>query len=153
MDAIDFSRSQAIVVGTANYTQGLPGMPAAGRSMHAMRSTLVGPRCGWPGSRVALFEDRAEAERVTLQIAALMRDVSDVLLFYYVGHGLLLDDGQLGLALTDTSRAADVRAATSLRFDALCAELTRHCHARATLVILDCCFSDVGEFGKNFRPG
>src|SRR6185295_8042467 len=99
MSAIDFSRSRAILVGTSEYTAGLGQMPAASRSLAAMRTVLTGPLCGWPESRVTSLANTSTRDAVDQQIATLIHDATDVLLFYYVGHGQLLDGEDLGLAL------------------------------------------------------
>ncbi|TCO55645.1 caspase family protein [Actinocrispum wychmicini] len=141
MSTIDFTRSRAILVGTGHYTHGLPGMPAALNSLAAMRALLTGPHCGWPKSRIAVFPDKTTGARLDQRIAALIHDTTDVLLFYYVGHGQLLDGEHLGMALVDTHSAPTMRYATSLRLNDLREELTRRCSARVKVVILDCCFS------------
>ncbi|QUQ64293.1 caspase family protein [Kutzneria sp. CA-103260] len=130
MHDVDFSHSQAVLLGAAHYTNGLPDMPAAQQSLHAVRSTLIGPRCGWPSSRVTVFEDPADHR--TPHITWLLSEATDAVVFYYAGHGVFLEGGRLGLALADKV----------LRFD----DLRPALRARAVLVILDCCFSDVGEF-------
>ncbi|TCO60758.1 caspase, EACC1-associated type [Actinocrispum wychmicini] len=141
MTGIDFARSRAILVGTGTYTHGLPAMPQAVNSLHAMRDLLVGPRCGWPEDRVKPFENEVEGGGVQRQTAALIHDVKDVLLFYYVGHGQLLDGEDLGMALVDTEHDPRMRSSTSWRFNDLREELTYRCSARVKVVLLDCCFS------------
>jgi hypothetical protein len=143
VNPIDFSRSRAILVGTARYTHGLPEMTAAHNSLGTMRDLLTGPLCGWPPDRVAVFEDNTSSDRLDQQIAALIHDTTDVLLFYYVGHGQLLDGEHLGLALVDTHAQPKMRHTTSLRLNDVRAELTYRCEARVKLVILDCCFSGI----------
>ena len=114
---IDFPRSRAILVSTSAYSVGFGrvGMPAAANSLAAMRAALVGP-CEWPGSRIHELADRSNRDGALQDIAALIHETSDVLIFYYVGHGQLLPGNDLGLALTDTSEdpttaAVDVPAA------------------------------------------
>ncbi|HEY0694324.1 MAG TPA: caspase family protein [Kribbella sp.] len=141
MTGIDFARSRAILVGTGHYTHGLPGMPQAINSLRAMRDLLVGPRCGWPEDRVTVFEDMVEGGGIERQTAALIHDVKDVLLFYYVGHGQLLDGEDLGMALVDTEHDPRMRSSTSWRFNDLHEELKYRCSARVKVVLLDCCFS------------
>ncbi|HKS47452.1 MAG TPA: caspase family protein [Amycolatopsis sp.] len=141
MSAIDFSRSRAILVGTAHYTHGLTEMIAASNSLNTMRKLLIGPLCGWPDSRVTLVEDKTTRGGLDQHIAQLIHDTTDVLLFYYVGHGQLLDGEHLGMALKDTHADPKMRYVTSLRLNDVRAELERRCTARVKLVILDCCFS------------
>jgi WD40 repeat protein len=144
-DDIDFPRSRAILLGTSTYSAGFENtpMPAAGNSLAAMQSTLT-EWCGWPGSRIAPFTDRAGRDAPLQEIAPLIHEAEDVLLFYYVGHGQLLrDNNDLGLALTDTSEDPKLRMSTSLRLSQLRAELTYNCNARIKIIILDCCYAGI----------
>ncbi|WP_051467536.1 caspase, EACC1-associated type [Actinomadura oligospora] len=141
MNAIDFSRSRAILIGTGHYTHGLAEMVAALNSLNAMRELLTGPLCGWPRSRVSVFKDKTTRHGLDRQLARLIHETTDVLLFYYVGHGQLLDGEHLGLALVDTHADARMRHATSLRFNDVRAEFKHRCKARVKLVILDCCYA------------
>ncbi|MCS7481373.1 caspase domain-containing protein [Umezawaea endophytica] len=141
MSVIDFSRSRAILVGTSEYTAGLAKMDAAANSLAAVQALLTGPLCGWSESRVTSLLNRRTRDGVDQQIATLIHDTTDVLLFYYVGHGQLLDGEDLGMALVDTHRDPRMRYTTSLRLSHLRHELKYRCPARVQVVILDCCFS------------
>ncbi|GAB2829885.1 hypothetical protein GCM10027176_37850 [Actinoallomurus bryophytorum] len=141
MSTIDFSRSRAILVGTAHYDRGLTEMPAALNSLNAMWNRLTGPLCGWPPSRITVFKNKTTRDGLTAEIAELIHDTKDVLLFYYVGHGQLLDGEHLGLALVDTLPTPYMRSSTSLRLDDVRTQLKHRCTARVKLVILDCCYS------------
>jgi Caspase domain len=122
-------------------------MSAASHSLHAVKRALTGPSCGWPESRIAVFEDQNTGDRVPERVATLIHDTTDVLLFYYVGHGQLLPNEKLGLALTDTSDEPRLRHSTSLRFDDIRDELHYNCDARVRVVMLDCCFSGIATTG------
>lgn len=143
-DDIDFPRSQAILLATSAYTAGFgcAPMPAASNSLAAMRDVLQGP-CGWPASRVQVFADKGTRDFVLQDIAALIHDTTDVLLFYYVGHGQLLAGNDLGLALTDSSEDPRMRLSTSLRLSQLRQEMELNCTARIKILILDCCSSGI----------
>jgi WD40 repeat protein len=126
-------------------------MPAARNSLRAMSDVLTSPLCGWPGQRVAVFEDNSTRDGLDQEIARLIHDTADVLLFYYVGHGQLLDGEHLGLALADTRADPNMRHATSLRLSELRTELKYRCKARVRIVILDCCFSGLAT--RNTQGG
>src|SRR3954447_14769693 len=88
-DDIDFEQSRAILLGTSKYTAGFEGrrpMPAALTSLAEMRRVLTGP-CEWPDERITEYADERDSGNLLRKITALIGDVSDVLLFYYVGHG------------------------------------------------------------------
>lgn len=147
-DDIDFARSRAILLGTSRYEAGFRGrspMPAALRSLGEMQKVLTGP-CEWPSSRVSAFPNERDSGQLLRKITGLLGDVEDVLLFYYVGHGLPLpEDGRydLGLALTDTDDDPAHRALTSLRLRHLREVLAQNCGARINVLALDCCCSGI----------
>ncbi|MFE2262609.1 caspase, EACC1-associated type [Streptomyces griseosporeus] len=147
-DDIDFGRSRAILLGTSDYRAGFEGrrpMPAALRSLREMRRLLTGPG-EWPPARITTFKNKQGSGRLLQSITALLDDVEDVLLFYYVGHGqpLVAGNGRfdLGLALTDTSEDAAQRALTSLRFRDL-REQIEGSRARIKILVLDCCCAGI----------
>ncbi|MGF1425464.1 caspase, EACC1-associated type [Kitasatospora sp. LaBMicrA B282] len=143
MSGIDFAQSRAILIGTAHYTHGLTEMPAARNSLAAMTDLLTGPLCGWPESRITVLLDRTTRDGVMQEIASIIHDSTDVLLFYYVGHGQLMAGEHLGMALVDTHAEPKMRHSTSLRLNDVRTELN-WCKARVKVMILDCCFSGLG---------
>lgn len=147
-DDIDFEHSRAILLGTSTYTEGFDDrtpMVAATNSLAEMRDALIGP-CEWPDERVSIFADEQDAGQLLRVITKEVRDVTDVLVFYYVGHGQpLVHNGQydLGLALADTSEEPEQRDLTSLRFRDLREQIERKSKARIKIIILDCCCSGI----------
>ncbi len=147
-DDIDFAHSRAILLGTSTYTAGFDDrtpMVAARNSLAEMLDALTGP-CEWPKKRVSVFTDEQDAGQLLRVISKQIRDVTDVLVFYYVGHGQpLAHNGHydLGLALTDTSEEPEQRDLTSLRFRDLREQIERRSKARIKIIILDCCCSGI----------
>jgi hypothetical protein len=141
-DGIDFGRSRAVLIGTAAYTEGLEAMPAAANSLRRMEELLVG-LCGWPAAAVTPFGDLSTGDRRLRKVGELIEEATDVLLLYYVGHGLLLPGDDLGLALTDTDTNIALRLTTTYRLSTLREQLRYHCRARLKLIILDCCFAGI----------
>jgi hypothetical protein len=139
---IDFDRSRAVLIGTAAYTEGLDPMPAAANSLRHMEDLLTG-LCGWPPSAVTSLKDLSTGDRRLRKVSELIGEATDVLLLYYVGHGLLLPGDDLGLALTDTDTHDALRLTTTYRLSTLREQLRYHCHARLKLTILDCCFAGI----------
>lgn len=156
-DDIDFRHSRAILIGTENYFAGFENrrpMPAARNSLEEMRALLTGP-CEWPEDQVSTFLDWQDSGSVLRTMTSMIQDVTDVLLFYYVGHGQLLAEGgnrhDLGLALTDTREEQAHRALTSLRFREVRSQVEISCRARIKIFILDCCCSGIAT--KYAEPG
>ncbi|MFE9746750.1 hypothetical protein ACFYOT_17760 [Saccharothrix saharensis] len=130
--------SRAILVGCARYAA-LPDLPAADRSVQALRSALIGPGSGWPTSRVAVVGDAVGAVKVARLVEGLLRDDADTLVFYYVGHARLSDDGDVRLAVADSDAADE---STWLRARDVLGAVGAH-DARTKLVVLDCCFAEL----------
>ena len=153
-DDIDFGRSRAILLGTSG-TRPVSGTGApCRRAQRASRDAkvLTGP-CEWPKARISELPNQKDSGRLLRTITALIRDVDDVLLFYYVGHGLPLPESgryDLGLALTDTNDDPAHRALTSLRLRDLREQIVHHSTARIKVLILDCCSSGIAtKYGES----
>ncbi|MEU2870600.1 caspase family protein [Streptomyces olivoreticuli] len=135
----DYSCSQAVLIGTWDYTDLAP-VPAARHSLNRMHTLLTGPLCGWPTERVSVVANQPTLGTLPHLLVEKFQPVSDVALFYYVGHGQYDHDDRLCLALGDSSVEPDLRTTTSLVFDAV-----RHAFkmsdARTKIAILDCCFA------------
>ena len=140
------SRSRAILIGNAVYRRdaGIPELPAATRCVAAMEQLLTGDLCGWPGGRVDTLVDVAAPHELARRVTHAVKDVRDVLLVYYVGHGLRTPRGQLALALGDSDGDPTLAAHTAILYENL-ADVLRGSPAATKLVILDCCHAELGN--------
>lgn len=139
-DLPDYTRSRAILIGTASYRDPrFPALPAADNSLTAFRDVLVdGDLCGWPPDRITVLADPTDVSRLSQTLRRLARATDEVLLVYFVGHGVILRRGQLCLVLSDTdAEDADI---TGLEFARL-RETLLDSPARVKIVVLDCCYS------------
>ena len=109
-----------------------------------MKALLTGGLCGWPADRVEVLEDAAAPHELATRLVKLTEDVEDVLLVYYVGHGMRIPNGQLALALRDTSSSRPLLRHTAMVYRDV-AEILRGCPAATKLVILDCCHAELGN--------
>src|SRR5262245_17684405 len=137
----DFSRSRAVLIGTSLYQDTrFSRLPAAANSLVAMQTVLTDPMlCRWPAERVTVLDNpRHGTSHPLLELRRLARETTDVLLFYYVGHGTILRRGQLCLTLSDTS--FDDPDITGLEYQRI-RDALADSPARTTIVILDCCYS------------
>lgn len=143
--ANDLSRSRAILIGNAAFaSSSLPDLPAAARCVLAMTRLLTGELCGWPADRITALVDVAAPHALASSVVEAISDAEDVLLVYYVGHGLRTGEGQLALALGETNPHPDLRAHTGMLYENL-AKILRGCRAATKLVILDCCHAELGD--------
>ncbi|MGY0500609.1 caspase, EACC1-associated type [Nocardia sp. FBN12] len=135
----DYSGSQAVLVGTWDYSE-LEQIPAAQHSLRRMASLLTSDLCGWPSERVTLVENQRMVGELPDLLVRKFNQAEDVALFYFVGHGQQDAYDQLCLALGNTSRKAHRRQTTSLAYSQV-----RHAFqmspARMKIALLDCCFA------------
>jgi hypothetical protein len=142
----DYSRSRAVVMGTWDYDF-LPRVPAAENSLRRMAGLLTGPLCGWPLERMLQVENELGPGDLPDQLITAFDGISDVALFYYVGHGQVTPDDQLCLGLVRSRCEPNRRAATSLRFSDVRQALADS-SAAVKIVILDCCFAGLATKGS-----
>ncbi len=135
----DYSRSRAVVMGTWTYSF-LGDVPAAKYSMQRMAGLLAGPLCGWPLDRLLLVEDEPSPGDLPDQLITAFDGITDVALFYFVGHGQISYDDELCLGLGQSRPEANRRASTSLKFSDVRTAL-QGSDAAVKIVILDCCFA------------
>jgi Novel STAND NTPase 1/Caspase domain len=133
--------SRVLTVGCGMYSaeSALPSIPAAASTLDDLGSILA-DRCGLSTDRLRVMTDPGAPAEVGLALAAEAEQAADVLVFYYVGHGLVSEDGQLYLATRMT-----VSDQSRLRYTALAYADVRKTlldsPARSLVVLLDCCFS------------
>ncbi|MEU6507829.1 caspase family protein [Streptomyces sp. NPDC046942] len=81
-------------------------------------------------------------------VVAAAKQAEDVLLLYYVGHGLVSPGNELYLATAATDDLAEGLAFKALPYQAV-RDAFSNCRARSIIVVLDCCFAGRahGSFG------
>ncbi|MFE9612354.1 caspase family protein [Streptomyces sp. NPDC006012] len=149
----DRSRSRAILMGTSHHRDPAMRPLPADTCVSAMAALLSGDLCGWPAERVTPVEDMDSPRDAVLELVPLVRDVTDVLLVYYVGHGMRTRDGQLALAMTGTVPDPEVLPDSALPYPRL-VEVLSGSPAATKLVILDCCHAELGmDADFHFQSG
>jgi hypothetical protein len=141
----DLSRSRAILISNAIYRdREIPDLAAASGCTIAMKALLTGDLCGWPSDRVECLEDVGAPHELATKLVELVEAVDDVLLLYYVGHGMRTATGKLALALTESRAKPELMPHTTILYEAI-AEILRGSAALTKLVILDCCHAELGN--------
>lgn len=145
-EGLDLGKSRAILMGTWDYDHFDPrSLPAVERSFRRMRGLLTGPHCGgWPEASIVELENRRDPYRARIDLIGACLSAEDVLLFYYVGHGLYDDRLQLGLTVGESSREHGYVGATTLGFEAV-REAFDHSEAKVKVAILDCCYAGLAS--------
>jgi hypothetical protein len=140
-DSPDYSQSRAILIGTSTYqnTKDFLEVPAAANSLAGMWEALTNPDlCGWPESSVTALQNPVGMREVVRTLRRLARATEEVLLVYFVGHGVILPSGKLCLVLSDTD--AEDPDISGLEFERV-REALLNSPARLKIVVLDCCYS------------
>jgi Caspase domain len=139
-DLARLANSWAVLIGVSAYEYAeFPPIRAARNSLQTMHGLLSDPMlCGWPLERIKVIPNPISAADVAVQIGDLAENTPDVMLFYYVGHGVLTTRGELCLALTSTRQ--NWPKMTGLAWEDI-ADVLRSCPAKVRITILDCCFA------------
>lgn len=142
----DLTRARAVLIGNAAYRSdsGMPDLPAATGSVSAMSDLLTGELCGWPTDRIVPLVDVAAPSELARAVVGAVKTAEDVVLLYYVGHGLRTPKGQLALAVGDTGADPTLVGHTAMLYENV-ADILRGCRAATKLVILDCCHAELGN--------
>lgn len=95
--------SRAIVVGTGSHALGsrLPDIPAVADTVTAIGRALV-ERCELDQANVCTLTDPQDPRAFLRALTDTAAQAEDVLLFYYIGHGMVSLGGELYLATQDT---------------------------------------------------
>ncbi len=139
----DYSRSRAVIMGTWDYEFMRP-VPAVQNSLRRMTQLISGPLCGWPAERMLVLENESDPGNLPDRLITAFEDVTEVALFYYVGHGQIGPDDQLCLGLVRSREEPRRRGSTSLRFSDVRQALLDSA-AVTKIVILDCCFAGLAS--------
>jgi hypothetical protein len=138
----------ALLIGVSEYEdqENLTQLPAAAQDIEALREVLVDPNIGgFDEAGVLHSPQRQEMEEAIFDLFD-GRQKDDLVLLYFVGHGILDEDNQFYFATHQTQKNQD-----SLRLPtALAASTVQHYMKRSRsqrqVVILDSCFS--GAFSR-----
>ncbi|ADP80474.1 peptidase C14 caspase catalytic subunit p20 [Pseudofrankia inefficax] len=117
-------------------------MPAAANSLDRIKNLLTGPLCGWPSEKVDVFLNENALGDLSFKLAKMIVETSDVLFFYYVGHGQSTLNEDLCMGLVDTSADPVEREFSGLLMAAI-RRMLSHSRARVRVIVLDCCFSGI----------
>ncbi|MEU2062414.1 caspase family protein [Streptomyces sp. NPDC013455] len=140
---------RALVVGTGEHVDGalLVGLPSALRTARALADTLTSA-CGMAAGQVRLVTDPPSAADVLGPLEQAIAEArGGVLVFCFVGHGLLGPGGKLYLATSTTpSHDNTVHAVPYAEIENRLADAPVR-----PVVILDCCFSGLAEAAGSGR--
>lgn len=137
----DRQRSYAVLIGSGRYADDkLPNLPAVGKTLSDLEAALTDPIYGVvPKDHCTVLKNQGDIRLIGRNLRLAATRAEDLLLVYFVGHGLV--DGrrhQLYLGLPDSEWAEPEF--NSLEYDKLRSSVLDSA-AAAKIIILDCCFS------------
>ncbi|MET8873180.1 caspase family protein [Nocardia sp. NPDC004604] len=134
------SGTRVLLVGCGSFVDGsaLPDVPSAAATITDLAHALTG-RCGVRPENVTTVVDPPDPMCVDTALVEAAQQASDVLVFYYVGHGLLSAGNSLYLATQATQNLTELRY-KAFPFQAV-REIVGDCPARSIVVVMDCCFA------------
>ncbi|HEX6521804.1 MAG TPA: hypothetical protein VF070_17630 [Streptosporangiaceae bacterium] len=110
-------------------------------------SAVLRERCGVAEAQLRVLRDPPDAKTMAEAVTDEARAAENVLVIYYLGHGLIGPGDELYLSACGTGELTPGLAAhQALRFSVI-TEAVSACHASCVVVILDCCFSARAAFG------
>ncbi len=148
------AKKVALLVGVSNYQQGLSALPSATKDAKAIKQVLqhvdIG---GFVETDITSLLNQPQ-KKVEDAIYSLFNNCSpdDLVLFYFSGHGVKDEKGNLYIATPTTRTDQNKRV---LPHTAIAASFVKDqmiaSPSRRQVVILDCCFS--GAFAKGLTLG
>ncbi|MBB1254474.1 caspase family protein, partial [Streptomyces sp. OF3] len=132
---------RAVVVGTSVHGAGtrLPDLPSVEASARDLAGALH-EVCGMEPSQIELLLDPADGATVIEAVEQAVADARGLVLFAFIGHGLLGPQDQLYLA-TATSSAQGI--ARSIPYQVI--RDTLGGSGARVVILLDCCFSGMAQ--------
>lgn len=146
----DGERSRAVLIGTSLYRtdSGFDQLPSVTKSLTEFGRVLR-EQTELPSRNVTVVPDPAEHLSFIKALRPAATEAEDLLLFYFVGHGVSLRNNDLGLTHTQSDLADPDWTTVSYQ---LVRDAILNSSAQIKVVILDCCHSG-RAFGANTLAG
>ncbi|WP_449064725.1 hypothetical protein [Planomonospora algeriensis] len=131
-----------LLTGTGTHGPGsrLPPVPAVPATIEDLGGCLV-ERAGLDPADLTTLVDPADPGRLSEAMVRGAREATSVLMFYYVGHGVVSPRGELHLATGATADLTRGAAAYQALPYSVVREVLSQCPAENVVVVLDCCFA------------
>jgi uncharacterized caspase-like protein len=137
----DSQRSRVVLIGTGRYAdEKLPDLPVVRRTISDLAAAFTDPVHGVViKNNCTVLEDQADIRLIGDALRSAARQAVDLLLVYFVGHGLVAGRRhELYLGLPDSQWAEPEF--NSLEYEKLRSAVLDSA-AATKIIILDCCFS------------
>ncbi len=143
----------ALLIGVSEYQPGLNPLPGSVLDVDALQEVLVHPEMGgFDETDVITLKNpqRQEMEDAIYQLFA-SRSKEDLLLFYFSGHGVKDDRGQLYLANCNTRKDNGQLVDSTAVATTYLQNKINSSKSQRQVIILDCCFSGAIAQGMTIK--
>ncbi|GAA3420496.1 caspase, EACC1-associated type [Streptosporangium vulgare] len=144
--------ARVLLVGSGAHVAGsrLQAVPAVERTVADLGRCLI-ERAHLDPAHLTMLTNPKDPQEFGSALVEVVDQADDVLMFYYVGHGLVSPRGELHLGTRSTvDLTQGIASHQALPYSTIGDVLSR-CRARLVLIVLDCCFS--GRAQTVIQPG
>lgn len=132
----------ALLIGVEEYEPGLSPLPAAMKDIEALHRVLQDPDMGNFNELKSLKNPDPQTMQYEIEALFSERTKEDLILFYFSGHGIKDDTGNLYFATRATKKNSKGELVRSTAVPAnFIHEVMKRSRAKRQVIILDCCFS------------
>lgn len=132
----------ALLIGVSHCEYGFEPLPGVQQDVSVMKQVLENPQIAAFDEVQTLLNPSPQLLAETIENFCQDRDVDDLLLIYFSGHGVVLDEqGRFGLttSMSRTNPQDKVVRSTLVSVDLL-QDILNDCKAERQVVLLDCCY-------------
>ncbi|MBD2529934.1 substrate-binding domain-containing protein [Nostoc flagelliforme FACHB-838] len=143
----------ALLIGVSEYEPDLNPLPGSVKDVDAMQRVLVNPEMGdFAEADITVLKNpqRQEMENAIHRLYA-DRHRDDLVLFYFSGHGIKDERGNLYLSTRITRKENGKLVKPSAVAASFLHECINDCRSQRQVIILDCCFSGAIAQGMTVR--
>ncbi|WP_346290897.1 caspase, EACC1-associated type [Sphaerothrix gracilis] len=135
------TKKVALLVGVGNYGAGLKPLQCPANGVQELEAVLTKSEIGGFDHVIPLIDPDVGTMRSQLGEVFASLKKSDLILFYFTGHGIKDMSGDFYLTTTQTQLFENQRLnpGTAIEADFI-KRVIRNCYAQRKVVILDCCF-------------
>ena len=143
----------ALLIGVSEYQPGLNPLPAAVKDVEAMREVLVNTEMGDFNDADVTVLKNPQPQDIRNAIYDLFanRQKDDLLLFYFSGHGIKDDRGNLYFSTCDTRKDNGKLVTPSAVAARTLHDSINDSRSQRQVIILDCCFSGAIAQGMSVK--
>ncbi len=143
----------ALLIGVSEYANGLNPLPASVKDVESMRRVLVNPEMGgFADEDITVLKDPQPQDiRYAIYNLFANRQKDDLLLFYFSGHGIRDDRGNLYFSTCATTKDNGKLVKPSAVAASVLHESINDSRSQRQVIILDCCFSGAIAQGMSVK--